>query len=70
MDVKIMILQVDVVNFCLNIWNINLVGVQNFEKLKGFIEKLGFFKLILVCEFEDGFFEIFGGEYCWCVVIE
>lgn len=41
MDVKITILQVDVANLRPNTWNTNSVGAQNFEKLKGSIEKLG-----------------------------
>ena len=57
MDVKITILQVDVANLRPNTWNTNSVGAQNFEKLKGSIEKLGFFKPILARELEDGFFE-------------
>ena len=42
MDVKITILQVDVANLRPNTWNTNSVGAQNFEKLKGSIEKLAF----------------------------
>lgn len=55
MDVKITILQVDVANLRPNTRNTNSVGAQNFEKLKGSIEKLGFFKPILARELEDGF---------------
>ncbi|EJH3629896.1 ParB/RepB/Spo0J family partition protein, partial [Escherichia coli] len=40
------------------------------EKLKGSIEKLGFFKPILARELEDGFFEILGGEHRWRAAIE
>ncbi|MBR7437422.1 ParB/RepB/Spo0J family partition protein, partial [Klebsiella pneumoniae] len=43
MDVKITILQVEVARLRPNPWNTNSVGAQNFEKLKGSIEKLGFF---------------------------
>ncbi|HCB3859403.1 TPA: ParB N-terminal domain-containing protein, partial [Escherichia coli] len=53
-----------------NTWNTNSVGAQNFEKLKGSIEKLGFFKPILARELEDGFFEILGGEHRWRAAIE
>lgn len=42
MSVKITILQVEVANLRPNPWNTNSVGAQNFEKLKGSIEKLGF----------------------------
>lgn len=42
MDVKITILQVEVARLRPNPWNTNSVGAQNFEKLKGSIEKLGF----------------------------
>lgn len=42
MDVKITIMQVEVANLRPNPWNTNSVGAQNFEKLKGSIEKLGF----------------------------
>ncbi len=42
MDVKITILQVEVANLRPNPRNTNSVGAQNFEKLKGSIEKLGF----------------------------
>ncbi|WP_183121771.1 ParB/RepB/Spo0J family partition protein [Escherichia coli] len=70
MDVKITILQVDVANLRPNTWNTNSVGAQNFEKLKGSIEKLGFFKPILARELEDGFFEILGGEHRWRAAIE
>ena len=70
MDVKITILQVDVANLRPNTWNTNSVGAQNVEKLKGSIEKLGFFKPILARELEDGFFEILGGEHRWRAAIE
>lgn len=42
MSVKITILQVEVARLRPNPWNTNSVGAQNFEKLKGSIEKLGF----------------------------
>lgn len=63
MDVKITILQVEVANLRPNPWNTNSVGAQNFEKLKGSIEKLGFFKPILARELDGGVFEILGGEH-------
>ncbi len=56
MDVKITILQVEVANLRPNPWNTNSVGAQNFEKLKGSIEKLGFFKPILARELDGGHF--------------
>ncbi|PUY45323.1 chromosome partitioning protein ParB, partial [Cronobacter sakazakii] len=65
MDVKITIMQVEVANLRPNPWNTNSVGAQNFEKLKGSIEKLGFFKPILARELDGGFFEILGGEPRW-----
>lgn len=69
MDVKITILQVDVANLRPNTWNTNSVGAQNFEKLKGSIEKLGFFKPILARE-RRWIFEILGGEHRWRAAIE
>ncbi|MEQ0320525.1 ParB N-terminal domain-containing protein [Klebsiella sp. GB_Kp061] len=63
MDVKITILQVEVARLRPNPWNTNSVGAQNFEKLKGSIEKLGFFKPILARELDGGQFEILGGEH-------
>lgn len=65
MDVKITILQVEVARLRPNPWNTNSVGAQNFEKLKGSIEKLGFFKPILARELDGGQFEILGGEHRW-----
>lgn len=70
MDVKITILQVEVANLRPNPWNTNSVGAQNFEKLKGSIEKLGFFKPILVRELDGGIFEILGGEHRWRAAME
>lgn len=70
MDVKITILQVEVANLRPNTWNTNSVGAQNFEKLKGSIEKLGFFKPILARELDGGVFEILGGEHRWRAAME
>ncbi|THE34086.1 chromosome partitioning protein ParB [Raoultella ornithinolytica] len=70
MDVKITILQVEVARLRPNPWNTNSVGAQNFEKLKGSIEKLGFFKPILARELDDGQFEILGGEHRWRAAME
>ncbi len=70
MDVKITIMQVEVANLRPNPWNTNSVGAQNFEKLKGSIEKLGFFKPILARELDGGFFEILGGEHRWRAAME
>lgn len=70
MDVKITILQVEVANLRPNPWNTNSVGAQNFEKLKGSIEKLGFFKPILARELDGGVFEILGGEHRWRAAME
>ncbi|PLL08088.1 chromosome partitioning protein ParB [Klebsiella pneumoniae] len=53
-----------------NPWNTNSVGAQNFEKLKGSIEKLGFFKPILARELDGGQFEILGGEHRWRAAME
>lgn len=69
MDVKITILQVEIARLRPNPWNTNSVGAQNFEKLKGSIEKLGFFKPILARELDGGQFEILvaniAGEPLW-----
>ncbi|ELC0839963.1 ParB N-terminal domain-containing protein [Klebsiella pneumoniae] len=70
MDVKITILQVEVARLRPNPWNTNSVGAQNFEKLKGSIEKLGFFKPILARELDDAQFEILGGEHRWRAAME
>ncbi|AXS22684.1 TPA: chromosome partitioning protein ParB [Klebsiella pneumoniae] len=70
MDVKITILQVEVARLRPNPWNTNSVGAQNFEKLKGSIEKLGFFKPILARELDGGQFEILGGEHRWRAAME
>lgn len=70
MDVKITILQVEVANLRPNPWNTNSFGAQNFEKLKGSIEKLGFFKPILARELDGGIFEILGGEHRWRAAME
>ncbi|EPZ5002016.1 TPA: ParB N-terminal domain-containing protein [Klebsiella pneumoniae] len=70
MDVKITILQVGVARLRPNPWNTNSVGAQNFEKLKGSIEKLGFFKPILARELDGGQFEILGGEHRWRAAME
>lgn len=70
MDVKITILQVEVARLRPNPWNTNSVGAQNFEKLKGSIEKLGFFKPILARELHGGQFEILGGEHRWRAAME
>lgn len=70
MDVKITILQVEVARLRPNPWNTNAVGAQNFEKLKGSIEKLGFFKPILARELDGGQFEILGGEHRWRAAME
>ncbi|MER4653244.1 ParB N-terminal domain-containing protein [Klebsiella pneumoniae] len=70
MDVKITILQVEVARLRPNPWNTNSVGAQNFEKLKGSIEKLGFFKPILPRELDGGQFEILGGEHRWRAAME
>ncbi|MHB5826478.1 ParB/RepB/Spo0J family partition protein [Klebsiella pneumoniae] len=70
MDVKITILQVEVARLRPNPWNTNTVGAQNFEKLKGSIEKLGFFKPILARELDGGQFEILGGEHRWRAAME
>ncbi|HCI4477796.1 TPA: ParB/RepB/Spo0J family partition protein, partial [Klebsiella pneumoniae] len=40
------------------------------EKLKGSIEKLGFFKPILARELDGGQFEILGGEHRWRAAME
>lgn len=69
-DVKITILQVEVARLRPNPWNTNSVGAQNFEKLKGSIEKLGFFKPILARELDGGQFEILGGEHRWRAAME
>ncbi len=70
MDMKITILQVEVARLRPNPWNTNSVGAQNFEKLKGSIEKLGFFKPILARELDGGQFEILGGEHRWRAAME
>jgi ParB/RepB/Spo0J family partition protein len=70
MDVKITILQVEVARLRPNPWNTNSVGARNFEKLKGSIEKLGFFKPILARELDGGQFEILGGEHRWRAAME
>lgn len=70
MGVKITILQVEVARLRPNPWNTNSVGAQNFEKLKGSIEKLGFFKPILARELDCGQFEILGGEHRWRAAME
>lgn len=70
MDVKITILQVEVARLRPNPWNTNSVGAQNFEKLKGSIETLGFFKPILARELDGGQFEILGGEHRWRAAME
>ncbi|SYG02566.1 Probable chromosome-partitioning protein parB [Klebsiella pneumoniae] len=70
MGVKITILQVEVGRLRPNPWNTNSVGAQNFEKLKGSIEKLGFFKPILARELDGGQFEILGGEHRWRAAME
>ncbi|MEZ3660900.1 ParB N-terminal domain-containing protein [Klebsiella variicola] len=70
MDIKITILQVEVARLRPNPWNTNSVGAQNFEKLKGSIEKLGFFKPILARELDGGQFEILGGEHRWRAAME
>lgn len=70
MDVKINILQVEVGRLQPNPWNTNAVGLQNFEKLKGSIDRLGFFKPILARELPDGSFQILGGEHRWRAAIE
>lgn len=70
MDVKITILQVEVARLRPNPWNTNSVGAQNYEKLKGSIEKLGFFKPILARELDGGQFEILGGEHRWRAAME
>ncbi|EPQ6552110.1 ParB/RepB/Spo0J family partition protein [Klebsiella pneumoniae] len=70
MEVKITILQVEVARLRPNPWNTNSVGAQNFEKLKGSIEKLGFFKPILARELDGGQFEILGGEHRWRAAME
>ncbi|HFD3221892.1 TPA: ParB/RepB/Spo0J family partition protein [Klebsiella pneumoniae] len=70
MGVKITILQVEIARLRPNPWNTNSVGAQNFEKLKGSIEKLGFFKPILARELDGGQFEILGGEHRWRAAME
>ena len=70
MGVKITILQVEVARLRPNPWNTNSVGAQNFEKLIGSIEKLGFFKPILARELDGGQFEILGGEHRWRAAME
>ncbi|HEI9718040.1 TPA: ParB/RepB/Spo0J family partition protein [Klebsiella pneumoniae] len=70
MSIKITILQVEVARLRPNPWNTNSVGAQNFEKLKGSIEKLGFFKPILARELDGGQFEILGGEHRWRAAME
>ena len=70
MDVKITILQVEVARLRPNPWNTNSVGAQNFEKLKGSIEKLGFFKPMRARELDGGQFEILGGEHRWRAAME
>lgn len=70
MDVNITIMQVEVAMLRPNPWNTNSVGAHNFEKLKGSIEKLGFFKPILARELGEGLFEILGGEHRWRAAME
>ncbi|HBX7361657.1 TPA: chromosome partitioning protein ParB, partial [Klebsiella pneumoniae] len=50
--------------------NTNVVGARNFDKLKNSIDRLGFFKPILVRELLDGAYEILGGEHRWRAAIE
>lgn len=70
MDVSINLLKVEVRRLKPNPWNTNTVGAQNFDKLKNSIEKLGFFKPILVREIDDGDYEILGGEHRWKAAID
>lgn len=53
-----------------NPWNTNTVGAANFEKLKTSIDRLGFFKPVLVREVAGGFYEILGGEHRWRAAVE
>ncbi|APM29218.1 ParB/RepB/Spo0J family partition protein [Klebsiella michiganensis] len=70
MDVKISILTVETAQLRPNPWNTNVVGAQNFDKLKNSIDRLGFFKPILVRDMEDGTYQILGGEHRWRAAIE
>lgn len=70
MDVKISILTVETAQLRPNPWNTNIVGAQNFDKLKNSIDRLGFFKPILVRDMEDGTYQILGGEHRWRAAIE
>lgn len=70
MDIKISILTVETTLLRPNPWNTNVVGARNFDKLKNSIDRLGFFKPILVRELLDGTYEILGGEHRWRAAIE
>lgn len=70
MDIKLTFQKVETRLLKPNAWNTNSVGASNFDKLKESIDKLGFFKPILVRELDDGYFEILGGEHRWRAALE
>ncbi|HHT4259141.1 TPA: ParB/RepB/Spo0J family partition protein [Klebsiella variicola] len=70
MEVNISILTVETGCLRPNPWNTNVVGAGNFEKLKNSIERLGFFKPILVREIDGGIYQILGGEHRWRAAVE
>ena len=70
MDVKIRILTAETSLLRPNPWNTNVVGAMNFDKLKNSIDRLGFFKPILVRDMPDGTYQILGGEHRWRAAVE
>lgn len=48
-----------------NPWNTNVVSPDNDEKLSSSIDRLGFFKPIIVRETPAGRLEVLGGEHRW-----
>lgn len=70
MDIELKFLTVGVGLLRPNPWNTNTVGAANFEKLKTSIDRLGFFKPVLVREVAGGFYEILGGEHRWRATVE
>ena len=70
MDIELKFLTVGVGLLRPNPWNTNTVGAANFEKLKTSIDRLGFFKPVLVSEVAGGFYEILGGEHRWRAAVE
>ncbi|HBR4177505.1 ParB/RepB/Spo0J family partition protein [Klebsiella sp. 10982] len=70
MDIELKFLTVGVGLLRPNPWNTNTVGAANFEKLKTSIDRLGFFKPVLVREVAGGFYEILGGEHRWRAAVE